>query len=95
MKKFVKHYIGKGKEVKNAKLATPLVEVNLSLEEIEKHTFEKDGKKWLNFTIGSRLKEDAYGKTHNVWVTTLEEVEDEKPAPAKKPTPKKRTPAKK
>jgi len=88
MKTFVKKYIGKGKKVDNPKLNSEVVEVALSLEEIQKYTFKKDGKEWIKFAIGQRQNPDNYGKTHNVWVTTLVETEDEQQAPKKKTTRK-------
>jgi hypothetical protein len=69
MKAFVKHFIGKGKKVKNLEI----VKVTVKLEDLEKFAYLYDGIKYVSFEVAKMKAVDSFGRDHTVYVTERED----------------------
>ena len=82
MKSYKKNYIGKGTQVENM----DIVKVTLKVEEILKHKHEFEGSEYITLEVARMQQPDKFGRSHTAYVTTSEEIVEEKP---KKKTSKK------
>ena len=82
MKSFKKNYIGKGTQVENM----DIVKVTLKVEEILKYKHEFEGNDYITLEVARMQQPDKFGRSHTAYVTTTEEIVEEKP---KKKTSKK------
>jgi hypothetical protein len=67
-------WVGEGRQVPGY----PLINLNICLSDVPADAVKshKNGKKYLNLTVGERKNgEDQYGNTHSIWVN------DYKPEP--------------
>lgn len=64
---WVKNFIGHAKEIE----ASPgALEVVVHMDTAEAHIFEKEGRRYLKFTITERKAPDNYGRTHTAYLKT-------------------------
>ena len=75
MKVYTKNYIGKGTQVENM----DIVKVFLKVEEILKHKHEFEGNEYITLEVARMQQLDKFGRSHTAYVTTTEEIEEEKP----------------
>ncbi|MBT3385935.1 MAG: hypothetical protein HN778_03465 [Prolixibacteraceae bacterium] len=55
-----------------------IVKVTLKVEEIPKHKHDYEGKGYITFEVAKMKQPDNFGRTHIAYVTTREEVPEEK-----------------
>ena len=72
MKKFVKNFIGKGKQVK----ALQIIKVTINMDGLEHFTYEFNGEYYLTFEVVKMKNPDQFGREYTVYVSRQEEVED-------------------
>ena len=75
-------WVGEGKQVSGY----PLINLNICLSDVPQDAVKtgKNGKKYLNLTVGERKNgEDQFGNTHSIWVNDYKPDQASKPAPAK------------
>ena len=87
MKKFVKNYVGKGKQHENLDIVT----VSFDLEELAKFAHEYEGKKYVTVEISKLKQADKYGRTHTAYVNKLEAVKEQEDDSKKNKSRKKQT----
>lgn len=74
-----KTYVGNGKQ----KEGIDIINVSVCLSDIPKeeiYTSEKNGKKYVRLSVGSRRETDNYGNTHNVWINDWKPEQNAQPA---------------
>lgn len=76
MKSYKKNYIGKGTQVENM----DIVKVTLKVEEILKYKHEFEGSEYITLEVARMQHADKFGRSHTAYVTTSEELVEEKPA---------------
>jgi|WetSurMetagenome_2_1015567.scaffolds.fasta_scaffold1208956_1 hypothetical protein len=72
--KFVKNYVGKGTKVKNL----DIVKITLNVEDILKFKHEFEGVGYITFEVALMQQPDKFNRTHTVYCTTKENVEEPK-----------------
>jgi hypothetical protein len=80
MKTYKKNYIGKGTQVPNMTIAKCTVKVS----ELLKFKHEYEGEEYVTFEVAKMKQPDKFNRSYTVYCTTIEEVEDKKPAPKKR-----------
>jgi hypothetical protein len=73
MKKFVKHFIGKGKQVNGLQI----IKVTVNMDGLEHFTYEFNGESYLTFEIAKMKNPDQFGREYTVYVSRQEEVKEE------------------
>ncbi len=68
---YEKHYIGKGKQVKNL----DIVKTTIKLSELQRHAYEYDGEIYVTFEISKLKQADKFKNTHTVYVSKKEAPE--------------------
>ena len=84
MKTYKKNYIGKGTQVPNMTIAKCTVKVSEMLK--FKHEFE--GEEYITFEVAKMKQPDKFNRSYTLYCTTMEQAEDEKPAPKKRKSKK-------
>ena len=74
MKTFVKNYIGKGKQIEGLAIA----KITCKLEDLEKFAYQYDGIQYVTFEVAKMKTADNFGRDYTVYVSTKEEVEEQK-----------------
>ena len=74
MKKFVKHFVGKGKQVKGLQI----IKVTMNMDGLEHFTYQFNGELYITFEVAKMKNPDQFGREYTVYVSRQEEV-DEKP----------------
>lgn len=74
MKTFVKHYIGKGKQVQGLSITKCTVKV----DDLLKFAYSYEGNEFVTFEVAKMKTTDNFGRDYTVYVTTKEETEDPK-----------------
>lgn len=70
MKNFVKHYIGKGRQVADLQI----VKITCRLEDLQKFSYEyDDGVRYVSFEIAKMKTADNFGRDYTAYVSVLEE----------------------
>lgn len=88
-----KSYIGHG--TKHSQF--DLIDVVLNMTDIEEHTFEYEGKRYLKMTVAARKEPSTYGATHTVYIRKRaqqpaeEQVAEPQPEAPAKPARKRNT----
>jgi hypothetical protein len=80
MRTYKKNYIGKGTQVPNMTIAKCTVKV----AEVLKFKHEFEGEEYITFEVAKMKEPDKFGRGYTVYCTTIEETEEEKPAPKKR-----------
>jgi len=81
MKKFVKNFIGKGKQVSGLLI----IKVTVNMDGLEHFTYEFNGEQYLTFEVAKMENPDQFGREYTVYVSCQEEVEETyEPKPGKK-----------
>jgi hypothetical protein len=80
MKTFVKHYIGKGKQVEGLSIA----KCTVKLEDLEKFSYKYDGVTYVTFEVAKMKEKDSFGRDYTVYVSKKEEAESDTPEKEKK-----------
>ncbi len=83
MKTYTKNYIGKGTKVPNL----PIVKVTVKVSELLKHKYTFEDEEYVTFEVAKMLNRDKFDRSHTVYCTTQEEVEEQE---STKPPRKKR-----
>ena len=73
-KEFKKNYVGKGSKVENM----DIVKITVKVEDLLKYKYEFKGEELVTMEVALMKKPDDYERTHTVYVTTREEVEEPK-----------------
>jgi len=73
-KSFKKNYVGKGTKVENLNI----VKITVKVEDLLKHKHEFKGEEYVTMEVAEMKKPDDYKRTHTVYVSTLEPVEETK-----------------
>ena len=73
MKTFVKHYIGKGKQVEGLSIA----KCTCKLADLEKFSYEYEGIKYVTFECAKMKSPDNFGRSYTLYVSKKEESEGE------------------
>jgi len=73
-KEFKKNYVGKGSKVENM----DIVKITVKVEDLLKYKYEFKGEEYITMEVALMKKPDEYERTHTVYVTTREEVEEPK-----------------
>ena len=73
MKTFVKHYIGKGKQVEGLSIA----KCTCKLADLEKFSYEYEGVKYVTFECAKMKSPDNFGRSYTLYVSKKEETEGE------------------
>jgi hypothetical protein len=82
--KFVKNYVGKGTKVKNL----DIVKITLNVEDILKFKHEFEGTEYITFEVALMQQPDKFNRSHTVYCTTKENVEEPKTTKPKISKPK-------
>jgi len=70
MKNFVKHYIGKGRQVADLQI----VKITCKLEDLQKFSYEyDDGVRYVSFEVAKMKTADNFGRDYTAYVSVLEE----------------------
>lgn len=69
MKNFVKHYIGKGRQVADLQI----VKITCKLEDLQKFSYEYDGVSYVSFEVAKMKTADNFGRDYTAYVSVLEE----------------------
>ena len=72
MKKFVKNFIGKGKQIKGLQI----IKVTVNMDGLEHFTYEFNGEYYLTFEVAKMKKPDQFGREYTVYVSRQEETEE-------------------
>jgi phage protein D len=78
MKKFVKNYIGKGKQVEGLSI----IKVNLKISDILKFAHNYNDEDYISLEIARLQTPDNFGNAYTVYVNRLEEEKIKEQAPA-------------
>ena len=73
MKKFQKHFVGKGKQVEGLQI----IKVTVNMSELNDLSYEFNGETYATFEVARMKTADQYGREFTVYVSRKEEVEDE------------------
>ena len=73
MKTFVKHYIGKGKQVAGLTIS----KCTCKLADLEKFSYEYGGVKYVSFEVAKMKTPDNFGRDYTLYVSKKEEPEGE------------------
>ena len=84
MKKFVKNYIGKGKQVAGLEI----IRVTCKLEDLQKYARFFDGIQYVTFEVAKMKQPDNYGRDYTVYVSQEEVTETPAPKQDKAPVRK-------
>lgn len=69
MKNFVKHFVGKGRQVGEL----PIIKLTCKLEELEKFAYSYDGVKFVSIEVSKMKTQDNFGRDYTVYVSVLQE----------------------
>ncbi len=75
MKTFVKHYIGKGKQVEGLQI----VKINLKINDLVNFAFKYKDEDFVSIEIAKLRTPDKYGHQYTVYVNNLEESQANEP----------------
>ena len=75
MKKFVKHFVGKGKQVNDLKI----IKVTMNIDGLKDYTYEFNGEKYITVEVAKMKNPDQFGREYTVYVSRQEEVTEDKP----------------
>jgi hypothetical protein len=70
MKKFEKIYVGKGRLPQEG---MEIVRVTLSVEDLNKLTYEFEGNKYVTLEIARMKQPDGFGRTHTAYGSVLQQ----------------------
>ena len=87
MKTFVKNYIGKGKQIEGLAIA----KITCKLEDLQKFVYQYDGISYVTFEVAKMKTADNFGRDYTVYVSTKEEVEEQKNVVNEKKVPQNKT----
>jgi len=68
MKNFIKHYLGKGKQVGELQI----IKVTVKLEDLQKYAYQYDNVQFVTFEIAKMKSADNFGRNYTVYVSVLE-----------------------
>lgn len=80
MKTYTKNYIGKGTKVPNL----PIIKVTVKVSELLNHKYTYEDEEYVTFEVAKMLNHDKFDRSHTVYCTTQEEVEEELPRQPRK-----------
>jgi hypothetical protein len=90
MNSFVKHYIGKGKQVEGLQI----VKVTLKVEDLLKFKHQYDGTEFVSFEVAKLKETDKFGHDYTVYVNKIEKTTENKVEYSGKKAPQKGKPTK-
>ena len=68
-KKFLKHYIGKGRQVADLQI----VKITCKLADLERFSYDFSGTKYVSFEVAKMKTADNFGRNFTAFVSVLEE----------------------
>ncbi|MCK9412111.1 MAG: hypothetical protein M0Q53_07400 [Prolixibacteraceae bacterium] len=69
MKNFIKHYLGKGKQVGELQI----IKVTVKLEDLQKYAYQYDNVQFVTFEIAKMKTPDNFGRDYTAYVSVLQE----------------------
>ena len=92
MKKFQKHFVGKGKQVEGLQI----IKVTVNMDDLNALSYEFNGETYATFEVAKMKTADQFGREFTVYVSRKEEVADQPETEKEtKPETKMKRPAKK
>ncbi len=69
MKNFIKHFVGKGKQVGELQI----IKVTVKLEDLQKYAYQYDNVQFVTFEIAKMKTPDNFGRDYTAYVSVLQE----------------------
>ena len=92
MKKFQKHFVGKGKQVEGLQI----IKVTVNMDDLNDLSYQFNGETYATFEVAKMKTADQFGREFTVYVSRKEEVADQPETEKEtKPETKMKRPAKK
>jgi len=76
MKKFQKHFVGKGKQVEGLQI----IKVTVNMKELNDLSYEFNGEIYATFEVAKMKTADQFGREFTVYVSHKEEVAEQQEA---------------
>jgi hypothetical protein len=84
MKKFQKHFVGKGKQVEGLQI----IKVTVNMKDLNDLSYEFNGEIYATFEVAKMKTADQFGREFTVYVSRKEEVEEQEAEKVEEPTSK-------
>ena len=82
MKKFQKHFVGKGKQVEGLQI----IKVTVNMKDLNDLSYDFNGETYATFEVAKMKKADQFGREFTVYVSHKEEVEEQETENVEEPT---------